>query len=38
MFADYARIEAQRGQPGAANLQGRDRVDFGFSLTTQIGR
>ena len=38
MFADYARIEAQRGQPGAASLQGRDRVDFGFSLTTQIGR
>jgi hypothetical protein len=38
MFADYARIDAQRGQPGAAALQNRDRVDFGFSLTTQIGR
>lgn len=38
MFADYARIEAQRGQPGAPGLPNRDRVDFGFSLTTQIGR
>lgn len=38
MFADYARVDAQRGAPGAAALQNRDRVDFGFSLTTQIGR
>ncbi|MGL4440360.1 MAG: hypothetical protein ACRCUE_13925 [Bosea sp. (in: a-proteobacteria)] len=38
MFADYARVDAQRGQIGANTLQNRDRVDFGFSLTTQIGR
>lgn len=38
MFADYARVEAQRNQPGLGALQNRDRVDFGFSLTTQIGR
>jgi hypothetical protein len=38
MFADYARIEAQRGQPAGTALQGRDRVDFGFSLTTEIGQ
>jgi hypothetical protein len=38
MFADYARIDAQRGPTGSPVLQNRDRVDFGFSLTTQIGR
>jgi hypothetical protein len=38
MFADYARVEAQRSQPGLGAVQNRDRVDFGFSLTTQIGR
>lgn len=38
MFADYARVEAQRSQPGIGALQNRDRVDLGFSLTTQIGR
>jgi hypothetical protein len=38
MFADYARIDAQRGQTGGGVLPNRDRVDFGFSLTTQIGR
>ncbi len=37
MFADYARIEAQRNQPGIGSLTGRDRVDVGFSLTTKIG-
>jgi hypothetical protein len=37
MFADYARIEAQRSAPGASGLQNRDRVDFGFSLTTTLG-
>jgi hypothetical protein len=34
MFADYARIEAQRGTPG---LNARNRVDVGVSLTTRIG-
>lgn len=38
MFADYARVEAQRGQTGIGQLQARDRVDFGFSLTTRIGQ
>lgn len=38
MFADYARIEAQRGLGVGAGLQGRDRVDLGFSLTTTIGQ
>jgi hypothetical protein len=38
MFADYARIEAQRSLGAGAGLQGRDRVDFGFSLTTTIGQ
>ncbi len=37
MFADYARVEAQRNPLGAQGLQNRDRVDFGFSLTTRIG-
>jgi hypothetical protein len=37
MFADYARVEAQRGLQGAQPLANRDRVDFGFSLTTAIG-
>jgi hypothetical protein len=37
MFADYARIDAQRGQPAIPGLQNRDRVDFGFSLSTRIG-
>ncbi len=37
MFADYARVEAQRGQPGMGQIQNRDRVDLGFSLTTRIG-
>jgi hypothetical protein len=34
MFADYARIEAQRSA-GAA-VPNRDRVDFGFSLSTTL--
>ncbi len=38
MFADYARVEAQRGQTGIGQLQARDRVDLGFSLTTRIGQ
>jgi hypothetical protein len=36
MFAEYARIEAQRGAtPG---LGSRDRFDLGVSITTQIGQ
>ncbi len=38
MFAEYARIDAQRSTPGVNQLQNRDRVDFGFSLTTRIGK
>ena len=38
MFADYARVEAQRGQPGAGPLPNRDRLDFGLSLTHRFGR
>jgi hypothetical protein len=38
MFAEYARVDAQRPGAGAPQLPNRDRVDFGFSLTTTIGR
>ncbi len=34
MFAEYARIEAQRS--GGAAVPNRDRVDFGLSLSTTI--
>jgi hypothetical protein len=37
MFAEYARVDAQRPAAGAPQLQNRDRLDFGFSLTTRIG-
>lgn len=35
MFADYARVNGTQGTP---QLGQRDRVDFGFSLTTRIGQ
>jgi hypothetical protein len=38
MFAEYARVDAQRPAAGTLQLQNRDRVDFGFSLTTRIGQ
>jgi hypothetical protein len=37
MFAEYARIDAQRPAAGSPALQNRDRLDFGFSLSTRIG-
>jgi hypothetical protein len=35
MFADYARVQGASGGP---QVGARDRVDFGFSLTTRIGQ
>lgn len=35
MFADYARVQ---GLPAGQAQGNRDRVDFGFSLTTRIGQ